>query len=751
MNHHYYTIFIPEDYKRIVLEIHGFGFNIYSTNGKEKINRKNNDINDIKDLQYNNNRIGITFLTKALFNLSSFKNQYISFSFFRNDTKLNKILNYYFRVLHTDSINDIIIYPLDSNIENACYSELILKQNSCYFLLKNDYNELSHNLIINELYDNAENFSKEIISKKEEDYYSINLTNKGFDNVSLHLNIDHITIDSYVIIKINSKFNYKPFLTISSDFNETEPSIQIYSYKLVYLLEQNKINFNLDDKARQQFKLRIINNMPERDKLETTFFINNTANTNINNNYGKQFSCLIEKYEKLEFSCKKNLIIYVKFDYKRERKKLKEISYQNFLIPTLKEDTFPIIFYIKDFYNNGLDFNIYSGNKYENLDIIGYVVDYLDIEKLDEYGTKEYVDYHNLNKGIYDKVTQTGVIEFNKLDDDSKINYKDIYYIIEINSDTSNYIPDSKFFIFTSPKENSGYTIPSEQYIRGIFNLTKNDKQQSYYTEPNTNLSNNITIIELSSNYKNVEISNYDKFKLNKSETYVQVYRIEGIIHTFTVKLKDNDNITINNSPLIVNYIFKYYYSDINYNPNYSSNVNCSYPKEVEKDVRKIKINCNNNENNSNLNYSYALRIYQENNKAKDEELITLAITSSEIFYFKEYQTKNSTFNFIVNDISENIPYLAILFIKYVDNNRNIYKVYNFAINISNNNNIIYYLLIIIITVIIIFMILMIILIKTKKKNKELEEKVRNISFKVEDNDIGSSDDELNNRVSYVY
>ena len=48
-------------------------------------------------------------------------------------------------------------------------------------------------------------------------------------------------------------------------------------------------------------------------------------------------------------------------------------------------------------------------------------------------------------------------------------------------------------------------------------------------------------------------------------------------------------------------------------------------------------------------------------------------------------------------------------------------------------------------------MILMIILIKTKKKNKELEEKVRNISFKVEDNDIGSSDDELNNRVSYVY
>ena len=64
------------------------------------------------------------------------------------------------------------------------------------------------------------------------------------------------------------------------------------------------------------------------------------------------------------------------------------------------------------------------------------------IEKLDEKRNKEYIDYHNLIKGIYDNVTQTGVIEFNKLID-SKINYKDIYYVIEINSDSPNIIPDS--------------------------------------------------------------------------------------------------------------------------------------------------------------------------------------------------------------------------------------------------------------------------------------------------------------------
>ena len=129
-------------------------------------------------------------------------------------------------------------------------------------------------------------------------------------------------------------------------------------------------------------------------------------------------------------------------------------------------------------------------------------------------------------KGIYDNVTQTGVIEFNKLID-SKIKDKDIYYVIEINSDSSKIISDSNIFIHLNPKEILKYIMPSESYIRGIFNLTGNDTKQLYFTEPNKNISKKITIIELSSNYKNVEISINDKFKsTNKSEVYLQIYRI---------------------------------------------------------------------------------------------------------------------------------------------------------------------------------------------------------------------------------
>ena len=764
VNHHYYTVFIPEDYEKISLEIHGYGINIYAINGIKKINRKYIDVYDLKFI----NRTNIITLSKSNFSLTSFKNRYISFSVFRNDTKLNKIINYYFRVLHADSINNnIIFYPLDSNVENLCFTKLISNHYSCYFLLKNDYNELSHNLIINELYDNAENYSYTIISKKEEDYYSINLKYRKFDNFLVNLDKDKIFIENYVIIRIDSKFKNNSLLTISSGFSEIEPSIQIYSYKLIYLLEKNKTNFDLDNKTKQ-FKLRVINNTPEKNKIEISFYKNNTTKADINNDYGKHFSCLIEEFTKLEFSCRNDSIIYLKFDYKRVRQNLVEINYYNSFIPKLKTKDFPIIFYIKDFFNNGIDFNIYYGSKIENLDMTGYVLDFLDIEKLDEGRNKTKVDYHHLIKGIYDDVTQTGVIEFNKFND-PKVDFKDIYYVIEIFGDSSNIIQDSNIFIYSNPKENSKFKIPIGKYIRGIFNSTENDKQQIYYTEQNKDNYNALTIIELSSNYKNVELSTEKfNFKFKKvTKDYAQIYIIEGLAKEFTIKLEHNDNSTINNSLLIVNYIFKYYYAKDFNETNYIPNVECNYTHKKAKENQtkvNILITCNNSQkNNSNtLNYSYYLRLYQNNNRIDDEELNTLAITFSQVFYYSEYQTNSSTFNFSISDISVNDTYLGYLFIKenYSDYSNEIYKLHNFTINVLNvsplknkdnsnflnKNNLI--LIIIIGIVIIILIILTITLIIMKKKNIELEEQVSKISFA--DRIDSESEDEFNKRVSYI-
>jgi len=298
--------------------------------------------------------------------------------------------------------------------------------------------------------------------------------------------------------------------------------------------------------------------------------------------------------------------------------------------------------------------------------------------------------------------------------------------------------------------------MPSGKYIRGIFNLTENVTQQIYYTEQNNNKSNIKTVIEFSSNNKNVEIL-FDKKNIsqNYSEKYAQIYMIEDIINNFTVSLKDNDNKTINNS-LIVNYIFKYYYSDIYYNTSNSSNVNCIYTNKTKKEEKNITIKCNNSiENNSNINYSYSLRLYPKEKANPDEELNTLAITSSEIFYFNKTQTIDNEFNFIVKEISIKTDYVAILFINYYDNNQRIYKIHNFTINVNDSLDFSLKLILVGIgVVILIILIIMMIyyLVKMKKKNKELEERVNSISFGVEDTNTElSDDDDLNNRkVSYV-
>jgi hypothetical protein len=303
VNHHYYTVFIPEDSEDITIEIHGNEIKSYAINGIKKINAISKK-DGIYDLEYNNTKGEIIILRKANFNLKSFKNQYISFSFFREDIKLNKISYYYFRVLQPDPINNITFYPLDSNFENLCRPrpELLSKYNSCYFLLKNDYNELSHKQRILEMYDNAGYYTSSILIKKNEDYYSINLNKYRFKSPSRKpLKIDKIitNLDKYMIIKIySSNLNYKS-LTISSAFDKIKPSIQIYSYKLFYL--ENSINFKLDKNKAQQYKLKIIKNQVNR--VEIKFKINNDTKDNIiiNNKYGKQISYPINKdFDNLE-------------------------------------------------------------------------------------------------------------------------------------------------------------------------------------------------------------------------------------------------------------------------------------------------------------------------------------------------------------------------------------------------------------------------------------------------------------------
>ena len=601
-------------------------------------------------------------------------------------------------------------------------------------------------------------FSRLDLPKKKEDYYSFNLKNKNFNKISdpyLHIkNKIKMDIDSYIIIKIsNRNLNYNS-LTISSAFFWVKPSIQIYSYKLFYF--RNSINLKLDKNKVQQYKLKIIKN--QDNKVEIKFKTNNDAQDSNNNNFGKQFSYPINKdFDNLGFYSNNNISLFVKFDYKRKRQNVEEINYGATTKSISKYEEFPVILYIKNINDKGLDFKILLEGENLNLNISGYLVDFQEISKIDK--NKFIQDRYLLNyvnEGIYDNGAQTGIIEFNNINEN--IRDIDTYYIVNISLSNTNVIQNnmnlgSRIVIEAYPRENEKNMIPHGKYIRGMFDLSKNSEGKIYYIEESQNCR-----IFFSSNYKNLQITidnnnNTDIF-VNKSLGYLQIYIIKGRINKFTVKLINNENIanqniTANNSHININYILKYEKFEKETNSknkrNISEKINITH--QVDKDC--IKGNnkyCtisfynnpqNNNKSNNSYSSNYYLRLYKKKDKKKDEDLNTLAITSSEIYYFnKSIDNNNSEINFTLNDIHNNELYLGYLTIKprfYTE----IYVIYNFTIDIPNkeddgkngkNGISLLFIIIIVISsliIIIIIIIFSIFLMRMKKKNNELEEKLK--------------------------
>jgi len=170
------------------------------------------------------------------------------------------------------------------------------------------------------------------------------------------------------------------------------------------------------------------------------------------------------------------------------------------------------------------------------------------------------------------------------------------------------------------------------------------------------------------------------------------------------------------------------------------------------------------NNNKSFPNSSYYLRLYQKNDILEDEELNSLALPSSKVFYYTESLRNNdSEINFTLNDLNRNEDYQIYLIIKSFPNFQEFYEVYNFSINkITNEGKSSskgkLFLLgtiaasLVVLIIIIIILVFSIFLIRMSKKNKELEEKVRSISFAYKDDDSTSSslDDDLNPKVAYV-
>ena len=782
VNIHYYSVFIPYESNNIYIEIHGNNINGFSKEGIVKINTyKLTSNTTIIFEEYQKKKIFT--LKKRNIGLESFKRKYISFAF---EQSFSDYSYYYFRILQNNPENDYIIYPLDTNKENYCET----KDNKCYFLLKNDYNDLSNKIVI---YGFGEiNTFYKVSSINYIDYYPNNLNFdylkeiKEIGSYKDYLSFDLESNDSFVLIIIETNSTENKYMTVvSSLYNQTNsPFINIYSYQL----------YHLSAKTFQQFHLYQNSPLEYRILINTTEGEGNICFDQIHDKNKNSIHLAEQKIYSFSISSKTNFLLYaqndlifnIKIIYEFSNETIKELNYlYNSVEIDNNEEIFPLIYIIKDVKYNGINlnfnFNVTNNinNAYNNLVIKGYGLDYSQILSIKEKDDIKMIDFpYNEIKGKYDNITNSGYIKLSNQIITTKYNEaekytEDLYYFIIIENITSFDFKILANDIYIISKDENNIILPINKYIRNSFNLLKNKTIIKKYFFEKENITNNEFILEFSSNYENIEIIFNDLTNCSITEIFGGIKKYVLSINS----MNSNDyyfNLTINpieelnskQSLKEVNIIIKYYNKNQKINKDYICNKNIKLEKinirEKNSDYNLIIYNNDEISNSLNdLNYIYYLRLIKMSKVLNNEQLNTIASISSDLLYINKLNdsepNKETLFN--LNNLENNEKYIASLFIKVCNENggEEIYysMTYEFNTNKQEKKDANKWMIVALIAIAIFIIGLLLFFIfcrKMKKKNKSLENKVNAISFSTGINqDLINSRDSENSKKSEDY
>jgi hypothetical protein len=584
---HYYSIFIPYDADKIYIELHGNNILAYYKEGIEKIDTANINNGTKKLFIKCQNKMTIELNPRDI-GLDSFKGIYISFAFKQDLVDIHSY--YYFRILQQNSDNHYMLYPLDTNKENYCK----INNSICYFLLKNEYDELSNKFIIYGFRKN--DVSYKLFYMNDKDYYSKNLNIDELNEIqriqkfngflSLDLKIkEHFIL---IVVEPNKEEN---FIFVSNFYNSSISSfIDIYSYQLYHLSEKQYQQFIL--KENPFIKYRVLINNTEGDGYICFNQTCDNTNNDIHITEQKIYSFSISN-KKCFFIFANNFLTYnIKIIHEISNEVIKELNYQyNFEEIDLNKDIFPHIYFIKDVKYNGININFFfkfkdSNKVYNNLIIKGIELDYSEISLIKEKNDIEKIDFTNGIIGKYDNITNSGTIDLNN-EIIHKETYKyteDKYFMILIENINSSNFEHSRNDIYVFSKDENYILLPINKYIRNSFNLIEGKNITQKYFFEKENIINKEFILEFSSNYKNIElifnnlttnsppkiIGGLNKYILSISSDNSSDYYFNIIIKP-TNKLKGGKNLKE------VNIIIKYYKEeekiDIDYICNKSFNL----------------------------------------------------------------------------------------------------------------------------------------------------------------------------------
>ena len=774
VNIHYYSVFIPYESNNIYIEIHGNNINGFLKEGIVKINTYKLT-NNTKIIFGEYQKKKIFTLKKEDIGLNSFKGKYISFAF---EQGFSDYSYYYFRIHQNNTEDDYIIYSLDTNKENYCE----IKNNKCYFLLKNDYNDLSNTIFI---YGFGEiNTFYNVSSINYTDYYPKNLNSdylkeiKEIGSYKDYLSFDLKSNDSFVLILIETNSTENKYLTVfSSLYNlRNSPFINLYSYQLYNLTEKSSQQFYLYKNPLIDYRILINNTEGEGDICFNQSYDNKNNLIHLTEQKIYSFS-ISNKTNFLFIYAQNNIIFNIKIIYEFSKETIKELNYlYNYVEIDNNEEIFPLIYIIKDVKYNGINinfnFNISNNinNAYNNLVIKGYGLDYSEILSIKEKDDIKMIDFpYNEIKGKYDNITNSGCIELSNQLIKTKYNEiekytEDIYYFIIIKNITSFDLKILANDIYIISKDENNIILPINKYTRNSFYLLKNENIIQKYFFEKENITNNEFILEFSSNYENIEIIFNDLTNCSITEIFggfkkyvLSINSTNSTDYYFNLTINPIEELNSIQSLKEVNIIIKYYNKRQKINTDYICNKNFKLEKinirEKNSDYNLIIDNNDEISNSQNdLNYIYYLRLIKKSKVLNNEELNTIASISSDLLYIDKFNTSepNKEILFNLNNLENNEKYIASLFIKVYNENgeEEIYysMTYEFNTNKQEKADANKWMIVALIAIAIFIINLLLFFIfcrKMKIKNKSLENKVNAISFST-----GINQDLINNRDS---
>ena len=735
---HYYSIKIPEDTEKIIIEIESNYLEFFYDGGRKHINTINPVKSTIK-LNLSNNK-GVYPLNIAELNLT---NKTLSFALRPKNYYSNIFSFYYFRVILLKE-NKELYYPINSYLGNLCIPKYNNKKYYCNFILKNNYNE--------------SDFKFAISSTNHNEYFKI-YASKVYKNGSLYddnkefiyIN-NNITEDiDYYIFKF--EFSNNEIKTIIISFWDTVEKIypQIYSTQMFYIHNFTRIN-EFQIKNKYSLIYQYMNGSFGRVK-----FSNINEDINATRNYrGRPLAILIDDNINVSNNTANSpFIYYYQLIYNNKDGNIEEVKLGEPRSQIINRKQFPLYFYLKlkedkdvnVIVNLRLKANIDSELE-DDIEIKGYLLNNNDINRKIN---GEYIQLKEPIEGYFSNGLNIGYLEIIR-----EYNENNSYLLIEIqkleNPEFNSYILID--VVANEYDDNNTFRLPMNRYIFETFNGINNTvrAQNKYHININRIGYHSQAFVELSTQYEEIKI----KFE-SEEELNITLYNVSGF-KKYRINNTEHHNIyftVLNPEKKIANYMIRYFYTEHDKEYEYYFNEKYDLNKTLSEEYANISLafkgikiitgeERNKIVNDTEIYFLITGILYKKQNNNMDECINT----TSKITNYIKYYTNNTRYNY--SNVSknwylkfDNIPrgnnfvydlqlQINAILSKSILNEE--FLIYNVTIDLTDieiKNKDLTYILIGVIGGILILIVLffMIKYIRLRKKNTNLQNEMKSLVF----------------------